>query len=170
MFPVRVSVFSDRPQHARVRKTAAQNAAEGDTDVLVGGSRFSIQNGLRGEDHAAQAESTLRRPFLNKRLLERVRLLRRAEAFECGDFLLPHRLHRHYARSHRLAPYDDRARSALRHPAAKSRAPQTQVVSKNEQERCVWIDVHDVMTAVDPQRDLLHELRATSRKSNVTRR
>jgi hypothetical protein len=53
MLSVRVSVFSDGPQHARVRKAAAQNTAESDPDLLVGGARFSIQDSLSGEDHPA---------------------------------------------------------------------------------------------------------------------
>jgi len=53
MFPVCVGVFPDGPQHARVRKAAAQNTADGDTDVLIGGTGLYIEDSLCGEDHVA---------------------------------------------------------------------------------------------------------------------
>jgi hypothetical protein len=80
MLSVRVGVFSDGPQHARVRKAAAQNTAEGDTDLLASEAPgFPSRTALvSGEDHAAQAKPTLRRTFLNKGLLDGMRFVRRA--------------------------------------------------------------------------------------------
>src|ERR1700689_1401480 len=113
-------------------KAAAQNAAEGDTDLLVRGIGLSIEDSLGGKDHAAQAESALRRPLVHKGLLNGMRFFRRAQAFERDDFLLAHCSYRHHAGPYHLAPHNYCARSALRHPAAKSRAPQTEVVGKNK--------------------------------------
>ena len=58
-------------------------------NLLVGGCGLLIEERLCGEDHAAQAEAALRGLLVDERLLKRVRPLRRAEAFERGDFARP---------------------------------------------------------------------------------
>src|ERR1700721_2190229 len=113
-------------------KAAAQNAAEGDTALLVRGIGLSIEDSLGGKNHAAQAESALRRPFVHKGLLNGMGIFRRAQAFEGDDFLFAYCSYRHHARPHHLAPRNYCARSALRHPATKPRAPETEFVGKNK--------------------------------------
>jgi hypothetical protein len=138
-------------------KAAAQNTAEGNTDFLVGGVRLSVEYSLCGEDHPTYAKSALRRPFVNKGLLDGMRFLGRSYPFEGGDFRLAHRLYRHHARPYGLAPHDDRATPALCHSAAKSWAPQPQLIGKNEQKRRFRIDGHGVAIAIYFQRNLAHE-------------
>ena len=81
--PLRIPV--DRAQHPRVREAPAQHARQRLPDLRLGRLRILIQERLGRQDDAAQAEPALRRLLVDERLLERVRLLGRAEAVERRD-------------------------------------------------------------------------------------
>ena len=81
-------------QHAHVRKTTAQDAAERRTHFLVRCVRFDIQHGFRREDHSTQTESALRGALIYEGLLDGMGLLRRAETLERCDLILTNRADR----------------------------------------------------------------------------
>jgi acetylornithine deacetylase/succinyl-diaminopimelate desuccinylase-like protein len=58
---------------------AKQDASQSIPNLLIRGMRFYVEYGLRRQDHAAEARPALGGSFLNKRLLNRVRLFRRAK-------------------------------------------------------------------------------------------
>jgi hypothetical protein len=138
-----------------VREAAAQNATQGIANLLIGGVGFFIENGLRRQDYAAKAESALSRAFLDKRLLDWVRLFRSAQAFQRGDFVLTNSAYQLDARSHDLAAHDYSAGSALSHSTSESRSTQTKLVVQNKQQRRCGIDFDDVLLSVHMQGDLL---------------
>src|SRR5262245_2117838 len=80
--PLRGRVPLDRTHHPRVHEAAAQHGRERLLNVGVGCLRVLIEERLRREDHAAQAEAALRRPLVDEGLLDRMRLLGRAQPFE----------------------------------------------------------------------------------------
>src|SRR5436305_4470407 len=72
--------------HSRVREAAAQDRGGRLLQLRVACFRILIEECLRGQDDAVQAEAALRGTFVDERLLNRMRALRRAETFE-GDNL-----------------------------------------------------------------------------------
>ena len=60
-------------------ETTAQDASQSIPNLLIRGMRFYVEYGLRRQDQAAEAKPALGGSFLNKRLLNRVRLFRRAK-------------------------------------------------------------------------------------------
>jgi len=94
--------------------------------------------------------------LVNKGLLEGMRLFRSSQSFEGSDFLLLRCFYRHDIRSHHLAPHHNCARSALCHPAPKSRTPQTQLIAENKQKWHVRVHVNGVALPVYFQLDRLH--------------
>src|ERR1700734_2330254 len=155
--PFGLSIFSYGAKHAHVSKAAAQDSSKRGADFLVRGLRVYVKNGLRSQDHAAEAKSALRGSFLNKRLLDRMGLLGGAETFQGRDLRLANRAHRHHTGTHRLAAHDHSAGPALRHAAAKPRSTQAKLVVENKQQRRIRIDFHQVLTAVHFESDLLHK-------------
>jgi hypothetical protein len=131
-----------------VREAAAQNATQGVPNLLIRGIGFYIENGLRCQDYATETKPALSRPFLNKRLLDRVRVFRRAQAFQRRDFVLTNRTYRHDTRPHDLAAHDYSAGSALSHSTSESRSTQPKLVVQNKQQWHFWIDFHEVLLAV----------------------
>jgi hypothetical protein len=75
--------------------------------------RVLIDEGLRRQDHAVQAEPALRRLLLDERLLYGVRPLGRAEPFEGRDFRSADGADRCHARPDGAAPHDDGAAATL---------------------------------------------------------
>jgi hypothetical protein len=138
-----------------MRETAAQNATQGIPNLLIRGIGFCVENGLRCQDYATEAEPALGRSFLNKRLLDWVRLFGRAQAFQRGDFVLTNCTDRHDTRPHDLAAHDYSAGSALSHSTSESRSTQLKLVVQNKQQWRFWIDFHEVLLAVHIQGDLL---------------
>ena len=71
-----------------IRMCTKQRHSTPDSACLISARRrlrVLIEKCLRGQDHAVQAEAALRRLFVDERLLDRVRLLRRAETLERRD-------------------------------------------------------------------------------------
>ncbi len=94
-----------------------------------------VESGFGRKDYSVKAEAALRSTFVDKCLLKRVRLLRRAEPLEGGDFVLPDCVHRRHTRTYGAATYDDGACSTLRQTAPELRTMQPKLVAENEQER-----------------------------------
>src|SRR6266496_2355905 len=117
-----------------------------------------IQQRLRRKNHAAETESALGRLFIDKRLLNRVRLFRSSQALQRRDLLLFHGADWHDAGADRLPAYEDRAGSALRQAAAEFGSAQLQIVAEDIQQWRFGIDVHRVNVAVYLQRNGSHHL------------
>ena len=94
------------------------------------------QERRRLHDHAVDAVAALRGLLVDEGLLHRMRLLRRAEAFE-RHHLLPgvHRRQRRDAGAHRRAVDVDRASAALAEPAAEARAVKAEIVAQRIEQR-----------------------------------
>lgn len=105
-----------------MREAAAHHSSERFAHFVVTGVRFFVQDSLRGKDHAAEAKAALRGPFIHKCLLDRMRFLGRAQAFQSRDAVLANRSHRHHARAHDLMAKDDAASSELCHSAPELRS------------------------------------------------
>ena len=78
-------------------EAAAENPAKGCGDFLVRGVGFVVQNCFGGHDDATQAEPALGSPFVDKSLLQRMRLLGCPEALQGDDLVLANRADRHHA-------------------------------------------------------------------------
>ena len=70
---------------------------------VVGRARILVEERLGGQDDAAQAEAALRGLLVDERLLNRMRLLGRAQAFERRDLGTGDRADRRDARPDGLA-------------------------------------------------------------------
>src|SRR5579864_887768 len=84
-----------------------------------------------GEDDATQAKAALRGLLFDEGLLNGMRLLGSAKAFECGYFLLFHRTHRRYTRADCHAAHEHGACSALRHAAAELGPAQVELIAQH---------------------------------------
>src|SRR5206468_658816 len=93
------------------------------------------------QNHAAQAEAALRGLLVDEGLLNRMRSLDRAEAFERRDLRVGDRADGRHARSHGSPLDDDRARPALAESAAELRAAESEVVAEDVKKRSCWIDI-----------------------------
>ena len=110
-----------------MRKCVPQRQSHGDIAFLISssaGMRVLLQEGGDRHDHPVRAVAALRGLVLDERLLQRVRLLDRAEPLERGDRLVRSRVDRRDARANRLAADVDGAGPALREPAAEARPVQ----------------------------------------------
>jgi hypothetical protein len=81
-----------------------------------------IEERLRRQNHAAQAETALRGLLVDERLLKRVWALDRAQPFERRDLGASYRAHGRHARPHGASLDDHRARAALPQPTSELRA------------------------------------------------
>src|SRR5262249_47439489 len=111
----------DRAENARVRGAAAEIARERLLDFGVGGLGIRVEQRLGADDEAVDAVAALERLLLDERLLQGMRIFRRAEAFERRDRAAADVLHLQRAGAHRLAVDEDGARAALREAAAELR-------------------------------------------------
>src|ERR1035437_10809563 len=87
-------------------------------------------------DHAVDAIAALRGLLVDERLLHRMALLGRAEAFQRHHLLLrTHSRQRRGARLHGGAVYVDHAGAALAESAAEARAVQAEIVAQHIEQR-----------------------------------
>ena len=70
----------DRRSIRTLREAAAQHAGQRLLDLGVGGFRVLIEEGLRRQDDAVEAEAALRRLLVDERLLNRMRLVEACRA------------------------------------------------------------------------------------------
>src|SRR5215469_8360187 len=151
-----VGILSNGAHHAHVRKATTQHAAQRIPDLVVRSVWFRIQYTLRRQNHAAQAVAALCCSFLDKCLLDRMRLFRGSKPFERRDLRLTYRAHRSHAGSCHLSVYHHRARPALRHATTKARSAQFQFIVQDEQQRRLRIDCHGMLAAIHFERDSIH--------------
>src|SRR5262245_59659357 len=147
----------DRAQDRDVSAAAALEARQRLAELRVRRPGVFLEHGGSGHDPAVDAVAALRHLLLDVRLLERVRLLGRAEAVDGGDALSRRGRYRHDARANRLALQMDRARAALREAATEMRVVQREIVAQGVQERHVRIDVDRDRLAVDDELDRGHD-------------
>src|SRR5579864_3371321 len=139
-----------------MRETTAQHAGHRFLNLGVAGPRILVEESLGGHDHAVDAEAALRRPLVNKRFLNRVRLFESSDAFQRGDVGARYCIDGRYAGADRLTLYDHRARSALPQAATELRPAQLQIVAQHIQQRSRRVHIHGVRPAVDFQIDCAH--------------
>ena len=120
-------------------------------NLLVTGARVLVEKRLGGKDDAIQTETALSGLLVDERLLERMRRLRRAQAFKRDDLRAGHGAHARDAGSDRLAVGDDGAGTALSLAAPELRPTELQVVAQDLQQRRRGIDIHALRTPVDSQ-------------------
>jgi hypothetical protein len=141
-----------------VDETATQDAPQSVPNLLIRSIRFCVEYGLPRQDYAAEAKAALRGSFLNKRLLNWVRLFRRAQTLQRRDFVLTDCAYRHDTRPHGLPAHDYSAGSALSHATTESGSAQPKIVVQNKQQRRFWINRHHVLLTIHIQGDL-HRMR-----------
>ena len=137
-------VARDGAEHPGVSEAAAEHRGQRLADLRVARLRMLVQECLRGQDDAAQAESALRGLLLDERALDRVRSIRGAEALEGGDLRSADGGDRHHTRPGRAAVDEHGARSALAEAAAELRAAEREIVAEDVEERGGPVGVEDV--------------------------
>src|ERR1700704_1526385 len=124
----------DGAQDGHVRSAAALEPGEGIAQLSVARFRVLLEVGRRGHHPAVDAVAALRHLLLDIRRLQRMRLLRRAEALEGGDRLAARGGDRQHARAHRLAVKVHGASSALREAAAEVGIVEAEIVAQGVQQ------------------------------------
>src|SRR5882762_448426 len=147
----------DRAQDGDVRPAAALEARERFAQLRVARLRVLVQVGRRGHDPAVDAVAALRHLLLYVGGLQRVRLLRRAQAFQRRYLLALHRRERHHAGAHRFSVQVHGARAALREPAAEVRIAHLEIVAQSVEERHARVAIDRHRLAVDGEFDACHE-------------
>lgn len=122
-------------------EATADDVRQGLLNLLVCCLGIFVEQRLGGEDHAAQAEAALRGSFIDKRLLNGMRLFGSSQAFESGDFLLLNGADGSYAGADGLALDEYRTGSALAQAATELRSAQLQVVAEHIKQWAVGIDI-----------------------------
>src|SRR5262245_22472588 len=131
-----------------MRPAAAEPRRHRLLDLFLGRVRVPLQERRRGHDHPVRAVAALCRLVVDERLLDRMRLLDRAEAFERGHGLVRRGQCRRDARPDRLVAEVDGAGSALGEPAAEARPVQVELVPEDVEERRVRRRPNHVALAV----------------------
>ena len=134
------------PQRQRLRSSAARTSASAGRGVL------REQRGGAHED-AREAVAALRRLLVDHRALQRMRVLRRAEAFQGDDRLADCRPERRVAGRDRPPVDQHEARPALAGAAAEARGLQAEVVAQDVEEGRVLGGGDFVLGAVDGEAD-----------------
>src|SRR5688500_6067938 len=110
--------LSNRVDDPRMRSAAADVAVHAADDLILGRVRLAREQRHRRHDHPSSAVTALHRVKLREGLLNRMQAPGRDQAFNLGDALSLNGAYRRYARAHRLAVDQDRARATLTLPAA----------------------------------------------------
>src|SRR5262249_58940337 len=118
-----------------MRETAAKDGRHRLLDLPVARARVLIEERLGREDHSVQTKPALGRLLVDERLLDWMRVLDSAQAFERHDLGAVHCRDRRDARSQSLPADDRRARPALAEAAAELRTVQSELVAENVEER-----------------------------------
>src|SRR5262245_47740804 len=113
-----------------MRAAAALEAGERVLDLVLGRLLLLIEEGGGRHDPAVDAVAALRHLFLDIGLLDRMRLLGRAEAGERHDLAVADGRDRRHAGTDRLAIELHRAGAALREPAAEMWIVEPDVVAQ----------------------------------------
>src|SRR5262249_26992987 len=126
----------------------ALEAGERLLDLRIGRLLRSIEKCSGSHDPAVDAIAALRHLLLHIGLLDRVRLLRRAEASERDDLAVADRRQRRHAGAHGLPVNVDGAGAALREPTAEMRVVQRELIAQRVEQRHVRIGVDRLDLAV----------------------
>src|SRR5712692_351661 len=139
----------DGAQDGHVRSAAALEPRQRIAQLRVARFRVLLEIGRGGHYPAIDAVAALRHLLLDIRRLQRMRLLRRTEAFEGGDGLAARGRDRQHARAHRLAVKVHGTSAALCEPAAEVGIIETEIVAKGVQQRHLRLGVHGNALAVN---------------------
>src|ERR1700704_4613916 len=131
----------DRAQDGDVRPAAAFQPCERFAQLGVARLWVLVQVGRRGHDPAVDAVAALRHLLLDVGGLQRMRLLRRAQALQRGHFFPRYRRERHHAGAYRLPVQMHGARAALSKAAAEVRIAHLEIVAQGVEERHVRVGV-----------------------------
>src|SRR5438876_7985472 len=146
----------DGAQDGHVRSAAALEPGEGVAQLRVARLRVLLEVSRGGHHPAVDAVAALRHLLLDIRRLQRVRLVRRAEALEGGDRPAARGGDRQHARAHRLAVQVHGASSALREAAAEVGVVETEIVAQGVQQRHLRLGVDGNAPAVDGELEAGH--------------
>ncbi len=115
------------------------------------GILIDLQKSVRGDDEAGRAKSALRSAERDPRLLERMHVLRRADALNCDDLgVLFDGLHLPCAGADDLAVKDNRAGAAYACPAAHFYTCVPRATENCREGVLLQIAEHRALDAVDP--------------------
>src|SRR5256712_3199967 len=146
----------DGAQDGHVRSAAALEPGEGIAQLCVARFRVLLEIGRGGHYPAIDAVAALRHLLLDIRRLQRMRLLRRTEAFEGGDALAARGGDRQHARAHRLAVKVHGTSTALREAAAEVGIIKTEVVAQGVQQGHLGLGIDGNALAVDGESEARH--------------
>src|SRR3954447_8736882 len=138
----------DRAQDAHMRAAAAFEAGERVLDLGIVRLLVLVEQRRRRHDPAVDAIAALRHLLLDIGLLDRMRLLRRAEAGQRHHLAVAHRRHRRDAGAHRLPVDMHGAGAALREAAARVRIVEPEIAAQRVEQRHVGIGVDRLNLAV----------------------
>src|SRR6185295_12309292 len=146
----------DRAQDAHMRAAAAFEAGERVLDLGIVRLLVLVEQRRRRHDPAIDAVAALRHLLLDIGLLDRMRLLRRAEPGQRHHLAVAHRRHRRDAGAHRLSVHVHGAGAALREAAAEMRIVEPEIVAQRVEQRHVGIGVDRLNLAVHVEIDSSH--------------
>ena len=151
--PHRLGRALHRAKNAHVRAAAAQIRHHVPANVIVGRRRIRFEQSLRAHDHARDAITALRGLLIDERLLQRTRIVGRAQSFDCRNLASGKRRDRRNARERRLAVDHHRASAALAEPATEFGAVHREMIAKHIEEGRRGIGIHRLGPAVDVELD-----------------
>lgn len=139
-----------------MRVATAQNARHGLLYLFVGGLWVSIYKRFGRHDNRVQTKATLRRLFIDERLLNGMRLLDCSQAFQGCDVGAHHRLDGRDTGADRTAFYDHCASAALSKPAPELWSSKFKVIAQRVEERSFRIYIEGIAAAVNSEGNCTH--------------
>src|SRR5580700_10176941 len=152
----------DGAQDGHVCTAAALQPGQCVADLGVGRLLLVAQERRRRHDPAIDAITALRHFFLDISGLQRVRLVRRAEAGERDDLAVADRRDRRDAGADRLAVEMHGAGAALGKPAAEMRIVQAEIVTQRVEQRHVVVRLYGAHLSIDVEGIFLGHCPASS--------
>ena len=141
----------DRAHDPHVRSAAAEVAVQRRANLRARRLLVARDERRGRHDHPVDAVAALRGLLVDERLLDRMRLVGRAESFDRRDGSAGGGGERRRARANRVAVDVHHARAALSEPAAELGAGEAEVVAQDVEQRRVGRGGDVVRRAVDDQ-------------------
>ena len=135
----------------RVARAAAEIAGHGGVDLLARGMGVAVEQRLGRHDHSGRAVAALDGAGVDKRLLQRVRLVGGADALDGLDCAAVRLDGEHTARVDRAPVHDDRAGAAFAKVTALLRARQVRALAQHVQKRLLRLHRERAALAVERQ-------------------
>lgn len=135
----------------RVARAAAEVAGHGGVDLLARGMGIAVKQRLGCHDHSGRAVAALDGAGVDKRLLQRVRLVGGADALDGLDRTAVRLDGEHTARVDRAPVHDDRAGAAFAKVTALLRARQVRALAQHVQKRLLRLHRERAALAVERQ-------------------